>query len=93
MENWLRGLTWISRLDVYRDSLIFAVHADPDPQPTDRSWRVDRRLDIYGKNAEKLWVDVPLPGLRVLRTEDLMYILESMPPEGPWTIGEYEFRG
>jgi hypothetical protein len=92
MTDWLHGHTPLSRLDVYRDSLIFAVHAVSDPTPADLYGWLDRRLDIYDRDGEKLWADVPLPGLLVLRTEHYLYILETMPPDGPWTIGRYEFR-
>jgi hypothetical protein len=90
LEKWLRDMTIISRIGVYRDSAIVVVHAVPQPSVTSLGAKMDTLLDIYAMDGAKIAEDIPVPG-RVLRIEDRMYILEATPPE-PWTVGVFRLR-
>ncbi|MFO7893207.1 MAG: hypothetical protein R6U63_05710 [Longimicrobiales bacterium] len=88
--RWRRSSTSLTRLGVLDDSLIVAVHAVHDPTAMDLWASKGTLMDIYALDGEKLWTDVPVPG-RVLRVEDYVYMLESLPPD-PWTVGVYRLN-
>lgn len=88
--RWRRSSTSLTRLGVLDDSLIVAVHAVHDPTAMDLWASKDTLMDIYALDGEKLWTDVPVPG-RVMRVEDYVYTLESLPPD-PWTVGVYRLN-
>lgn len=91
LERWLRAMTVTNKLGIYRDSLIMVVHAAPDPSPTGMYENNHTTMDIYDLEGVKLWHEVEVPG-RVYRVGEYLYILETVPPDGPWTVVTYRWR-
>jgi hypothetical protein len=89
--DWLTTFSVIARMVSYRDSLLFVVHGEYQPEEGEPWRRVHQTMDIYGEDGRKRYTDVTVPG-HVLSGGDYLYALVAEPPD-PWTVAKFKLSG
>lgn len=90
-EAWKRTFTSIDELEIVEDSVLVVVERDLEAEVL--AYEVATyRAGIYDLSPprRKLAAGVPLPG-PVVAGGRFLWVLETSPPEGPWTLGKYRF--
>jgi len=89
--DWARTFSVIAGVFSYQGSHLIVVHGRFDPLPEHTGNIEHTSLDLYDRNGNKLYEDIPLPG-RFLGAQKYVYVLIKSPPEA-WAIRVYSLAG